>query len=833
MSLIEALSEDTEFSGAELAAAVASKCFYHLQEYNDSLRLALCAGSYFDIYAKGEYVETLLAKCIDEYTALRLKQETQAESTAIDPRMEAIIEQMFRRCYADNCFEQAIGIALDTRRGDKVEETCQLAIQAGNERILGYTFQLCQGARNIPSREFRLYVIGVLVRLYQQLAEPDYTNMCFGLQYLDQPQGVAEILDKLCHGSDDSALHAYQIAFDLHEAENQSFILRVVAAFPVLSQLSTTDTSVTPDSPYTARLMKLRRILMESFDIELTLNFLFKHTHADNALLNTLKPLTEGRSVLHNATVVTHGYMHCGTTIDSFLRDNLEWLGKANNWNKFTAVASIGVVHKGHLNESMNLLAPYLPRGGVSASPYSESGALYALGLIHANKGGTGDSATITYLTDALRNAGNEETVQHGACLGLGLAAMATGDENLFELLKNTLFCDSAIAGEGSGLALGLIMLGQSHTPLAQSAIPDLLNYIHDTKHEKIIRALALSVAMMVYGKEESAEALIEQLTRDRDPIVRYGGMYAIAMAYVGTADNSAIRRLLHVAVSDVNDDVRRAAVTCLGFVVFRTPETLPSLVELLAESFNPHVRYGACMAVGIGCAGTGLKEAIELLKPMLEDQIDYVRQGACMAMALVLMQISETKEPAVKKFREHLTTVINDKHQTITSKSGAILASGLIDAGGRNCVVSMVSRAGFIKQGAVIGVMLWLQYWYWYPLMHLLSLAFSPTMIIGLNKDFNIPKQFAVKCAAAPSMFAYPKADERKEDKKERVVTAVLSTTAKTKAREARKEAKKLGRQMSTDSNAPPPADGVPLERVASHLSTTSYLSVEVELKS
>jgi hypothetical protein len=27
-----------------------------------------------------------------------------------------------------------------------------------------------------------------------------------------------------------------------------------------------------------------------------------------------------------------------------------------------------------------------------------------------------------------------------------------------------------------------------------------------------------------------------------RDPIVRYGGMYAIAMAYCGTADNESIR---------------------------------------------------------------------------------------------------------------------------------------------------------------------------------------------------------------------------------------------------------------------------------------------------
>lgn len=55
-------------------------------------------------------------------------------------------------------------------------------------------------------------------------------------------------------------------------------------------------------------------------------------------------------------------------------------------------------------------------------------------------------------------------------------------------------------------------------------------------------------------------------------------------------------------------------------------------------------------------------------------------------------------------------------------------------------------------------------------------------------------------------------------------VATAVLSTTARAKAREARKEAKKggaLGRQPSLDSE-------IPMERVPSHLSTTSYLSID-----
>ena len=592
LPLIEELSEDAGFAGHELAAAIASKCFYHLQEYGDALRLALRAGPYFDISVKSEYTDTLIAHCIDEYTSMRKKLSSDSSAPSIDARMENIVEHMYLRCYRDHCYEQAIGIALDTLRIDKVEEVCRTAIAARRESILSYTFDLCQSGRSITLREFRLSVIDVLVKIYATLPDPDYSNVCFGLQYLDRPVEVANTLDLLCRG--DSllrALQAFQIAFDLQETENQGFVLRVVAALPpVVEEEGST-------SEHANNLKKLKRILVEGFDIDLILNFLFKQTYSDIATLNFIKSTTEGRtSILHNSTVVAHGYMNAGTTRDSFLRDNLDWLGKASNWNKFTAVASIGVVHKGHVHESMTLLQPYLPQGGVSSSPFSESGALYALGLIHANKGGSGDSATISYLAEALRNTGTNHVVQHGACLGIGLAAMATADEALFGELKNLLYTDNAVAGEGAALSIGLLMLGQSESEVAQASIPDLLNYAHDTTHEKIIRALALAIAMMVYGKEEGADALIEQLSRDRDPIIRYGAMYAVAMAYCGTSDNGAVRRLLHVAVSDVNDDVRRAAVTCLGFVMCRQPETVPKLVALLAESFNPHVRYGACM---------------------------------------------------------------------------------------------------------------------------------------------------------------------------------------------------------------------------------------------
>ena len=70
---------------------------------------------------------------------------------------------------------------------------------------------------------------------------------------------------------------------------------------------------------------------------------------------------------------------------------------------------------------------------------------------------------------------------QHGACLGLGLAALGSGDEEIFEDVKSVLYTDSAVAGEAAGLALGLICVG-SATDKAQ----ELLAYAHDTQHEKV-----------------------------------------------------------------------------------------------------------------------------------------------------------------------------------------------------------------------------------------------------------------------------------------------------------------------------------------------------------
>lgn len=58
----EALYEDESFPERELAALVAAKVYYHLQEYNESMVFALGAGKLFQLDSGGEFEETIIGK---------------------------------------------------------------------------------------------------------------------------------------------------------------------------------------------------------------------------------------------------------------------------------------------------------------------------------------------------------------------------------------------------------------------------------------------------------------------------------------------------------------------------------------------------------------------------------------------------------------------------------------------------------------------------------------------------------------------------------------------------------------------------------------------------
>ncbi|KAI5542350.1 regulation of protein catabolic process [Trichomonas vaginalis G3] len=73
-----------------------------------------------------------------------------------------------------------------------------------------------------------------------------------------------------------------------------------------------------------------------------------------------------------------------------------------------------------------------------------------------------------------------------------------------------------------------------------------------------------------------------------------------------------------------------------LHWICFVSSSKGSSLNDQLSwrELPRTHVRAGAALAIGISCAGTGNSEAIEVLKPLLNDNEDAVTQNAMIAMA-------------------------------------------------------------------------------------------------------------------------------------------------------------------------------------------------------
>lgn len=151
---------------------------------------------------------------------------------------------------------------------------------------------------------------------------------------------------------------------------------------------------------------------------------------------------------------------------------------------------------------------------------------------------------------------------------------------------------------------------------------------------------------------------------------------------------------------------------------------------------------------------------------------------------------------------------IILDKHEDTMSKMGAIIASGILDAGGRNVTIRLLSKSKHDKVTAVVGLAVFSQFWYWYPLIYFVSLAFSPTAFVGLNYDLKVPK-FEFLSHAKPSLFEYPKPTTAPTTTSAvKLPTAVLSTSAKAKAR-AKKETEQKEKSAGSEASGSASATG------------------------
>ncbi|KAK6459498.1 armadillo-type protein [Scheffersomyces xylosifermentans] len=790
---LEELFEDSSFEKRSLAALVISKVYYNLGDFEASVRYSLYAGDEFNIEEQSQYIETIVSQCINLYNSSSQKKFLDS-SVSIDPRLTAIFEKMLEKCIKANELRLALGISLESYRLDIVEAILGQQIKENEENALALiNYVLICSNTVISNTQFRTKVLNTLIKLLLSLKSQDFFTIVKIIVQLNDASLATELFKELVTKKE--ALIAYQASFDLVNTAPQQLLDTVIDDLTELSKSSSNldgvngTTHTSNDAPSTI-IKKILLILSGIPSSDLDSTFLYTNNNTDISILNRTKNLLEGRSsIFHSAVTFANAFMHAGTTDDSFFRKNLEWLGRATNWSKFSATAALGVIHKGNLSQGRNILKPYLP--GSSGAPHTKGGSLFALGLIYAGHGREIVDYLKSYIDEHGNSAGSNDTdvMLHGAALGAGVAGMASRSESLYESLKVVLYSDSAVSGQAAGLAMGLVMLGSGN----EQAVNDMLTYAQETQHENIIRGLAIGIALLNYGREGKADAVIDKLMEQESSILRYGGTFTISLAYAGTGNNGAIKKLLHYAVSDPSDDVRRAAVMGLGFLLIRDYTAAPQIVELLSQSHNPHVRYGTALALGISCAGRAYSPAIEVLEPLTKDPVDFVRQGALMASAMILIQQNEFAYPKVKDFTKQYADTVKNKHEDALAKFGATLAQGIIDAGGRNVTIHLENaQTNTLNIKAIVGLTVFAQSWYWFPLAHFLSLSFAPTSIIGVRGDLKAPK-FELNCHAKPELFQYPpKVEETKEKQPDKIATAVLSTTARAKTRAKKKLSKK-----------------------------------------
>jgi 26S proteasome regulatory subunit N2 len=175
----------------------------------------------------------------------------------------------------------------------------------------------------------------------------------------------------------------------------------------------------------------------------------------------------------------------------------------------------------------------------------------------------------------------------------------------------------------------------------------------------------------------------------------------------------------------------------------------------MLLYSYNPYIRYGCIVALAIGSRSG--KESIELIWPLLTDSVDFVRQGAYISLAMLLQVSTAQSEPRLADFRKTIEETLVKTQGDQMTKLGAILAIGMLDAGGRNLTISLTTRSGIPKLDAVAGMLVFSQYWNWFPYVNFIGLALTPSMFIGVTAELKVPTGFKLHSACKLSMFDYP----------------------------------------------------------------------------
>ena len=104
---------------------------------------------YFNVVEdKSPYVETLVCKAIEIYTAPTTNDDEDDDDDGLSEKVLGIVEKMFERCYKERTWTHALGIALEAKNIDKVKEILEKCGGVVEEKVREKIYPITQAQCN-------------------------------------------------------------------------------------------------------------------------------------------------------------------------------------------------------------------------------------------------------------------------------------------------------------------------------------------------------------------------------------------------------------------------------------------------------------------------------------------------------------------------------------------------------------------------------------------------------------------------------------------------------------------------------------------------------------
>lgn len=165
-----------------------------MEEYDESLHYALESKSFLKLSNRDQYIETILDKCIDQYTSLQQENYESSIQKPITPKLIEIVESLLELSINEGDYKNACGIALDIRRLDIIRVILDKAKARNYSEILGYLFELAKTV--VHNINFRGELLRLIIESYKnkELFAKEYSilSQCYFL--CEDSQSLATLL---------------------------------------------------------------------------------------------------------------------------------------------------------------------------------------------------------------------------------------------------------------------------------------------------------------------------------------------------------------------------------------------------------------------------------------------------------------------------------------------------------------------------------------------------------------------------------------------------------------------------------------------------------------